>query len=152
MRLLMSLLRRLVMDSTNRESISAAKKVVQEKSGRLHILVNKCATFKSSLAVSTNFGHISAGQTGPLSKFFNDLSAPQHQSPETLGQAMFENESFEGWADLYTINSSSIFFVTMAFLGLLAKGSEDRAGYTSCVINISSISGSWKLAQNHVCA
>ena len=63
---------------------------------------------------------------------------------------MFKNESFEEWAQLYTINSSSIFFVTMAFLGLLAKGSEDRVNYTSCVINISSISGLWKLAQNHV--
>ena len=63
---------------------------------------------------------------------------------------MFNNESFEEWAQLYTINTSSIFFVTMAFLGLLAKGSEDRADCTSCVVNISSISGLWKLAQNHV--
>ena len=79
------------------------------------------------------------------------MNAPQHQSAETLGRAMFENESFEEWAQVYTVNSSSIYFVTMAFLGLLAKGSEDRAGYTSCVINNSSISGYMKLAQNHVC-
>lgn len=65
---------------------------------------------------------------------------------------MFENESFEEWASLYSINTSSVYFVTMAFLGLLSKGSEDKEGYTSCVINISSISGYWKLAQNHVCS
>ncbi|EKM51630.1 uncharacterized protein PHACADRAFT_261880 [Phanerochaete carnosa HHB-10118-sp] len=122
-----------VMDATSRESISAAQKEFQAREGRLHILVNN------------------AGQTGPVSRFFNDMSAPEHQSPETLGQAMFNHESFEEWGQLYAINSTSIFFVTMAFLGLLAKGSEDRANYTSCVINTSSISGLWKLAQNHFC-
>jgi len=123
----------LVMDITSRESISAVKKDIQAREGKLHILVNN------------------AGQVGPVSRFFNDTSAPEHESAETLGQAMFNHESFEEWAQLYTIDSSSIFFVTMAFLGLLAKGSEDRANYTSCVINISSISGLWKLAQNHFC-
>ena len=92
----------------------------------------------------------SAGQTGPLSTFFNDTDAPEHQSAETLGRALFDNESFEGWSEVYSINSASIFFVTTAFLGLLAKGSEDRPGYESCVVNISSISGHMKLAQNHV--
>ncbi|GJE88537.1 NAD(P)-dependent dehydrogenase [Phanerochaete sordida] len=123
----------LVMDVTDRESIAAVQKELQTREGKLHILVNN------------------AGQSGPVSKFFNDMTAPEHQSAETLGQAMFKNESFEAWAELYSINSSSIFFVTMAFLGLLAKGSEDRANYTSCVVNITSISGLWKLAQNHFC-
>ncbi|KAI0338890.1 NAD(P)-binding protein [Trametopsis cervina] len=121
----------IAMDVTNRDSITAAQKEVQAKEGKLHILVNN------------------AGQSGPVSTFFNDTSAPEHQSAETLGQALFQNESFDQWAQLYTINSASIFFVTTAFLGLLAKGSEDRAQYTSCVINISSISGHMKLAQNH---
>jgi NAD(P)-dependent dehydrogenase (short-subunit alcohol dehydrogenase family) len=79
------------------------------------------------------------------------MSAPEHESAETLGRALFENESVEQWAELYSTNVSSIFFVTTAFLGLLAKGSEDRADYLSCVINISSVSAHWKLAQNHVC-
>lgn len=79
------------------------------------------------------------------------MDAPEHQSAETLGRALFDNESFEAWSQVYTINSSSIFFVTTAFAGLLAKGSEDKAGYQSSVVNISSISGHMKLAQNHVC-
>ncbi|KAI0682434.1 NAD(P)-binding protein [Cytidiella melzeri] len=121
----------LEMDVTNRESISSVKKELQAKEGKLHILVNN------------------AGQTGPLSRFFNDTAAPEHQSAETLGEALFQNESFEEWAQLYSINSSSIFFVTTALLGLLAKGSEDKKHYASCVVNISSISGHMKLAQNH---
>ena len=40
--------------------------------------------------------------------------------------------------------------MTTAFLGLLAKGSEDIQGYWSSVINITSISGILKIAQNHV--
>lgn len=110
-----------------------------------------CGSSVFKRVFSHSLGLCSAGQTGPLSRFFNDMDAPEHQSAETLGRALFDNESFEAWSQVYTINSSSIFFVTTAFAGLLAKGSEDQAGYQSCVVNISSISGHMKLAQNHVC-
>ncbi|KAF7795373.1 hypothetical protein EIP86_006530 [Pleurotus ostreatoroseus] len=113
---------------------------------RKEVLENTAASFKQAHGTDNV---IPAGQTGPLSKFFNDTDAPEHQSAETLGRALFDNESFEGWSEVYSINSASIFFVTTAFLGLLAKGSEDRPGYESCVVNISSISGHMKLAQNH---
>ncbi|KAK7690308.1 hypothetical protein QCA50_006965 [Cerrena zonata] len=118
-------------DVTNRESISAAQKEIQTREGRLHILVNN------------------AGMTGPVSRFLNDPSTPEHKDPETLGRALFENESFEAWTNLYACNTFSAFFVTTAFLGLLAKGSDDKAGYTSTVVNITSISSLMKLAQNH---
>ncbi|THH13804.1 hypothetical protein EUX98_g9682 [Antrodiella citrinella] len=121
----------LVMDVTDRESISAAQKEIQANEGKLHILVNN------------------AGITGPISRFFNDTSLPQHRDAETLGRAMFENESFEAWTDVYKSNTFSVYFMTMAFLGLLAKGSEDIDGYTSCVVNITSISGLIKLSQCH---
>ncbi|KAG6833435.1 hypothetical protein H0H87_006801 [Tephrocybe sp. NHM501043] len=123
----------LQMDVTDKASIAAGKKFIEEKEGKLHILVNN------------------AGQVGPNSPFFNDLSAPQHKDAETLGAALFENESFDGWADLYKINTFAVFFVTTAFLGLLDKGSNDVKGYSSVVINITSISGVIKVAQDHFC-
>ena len=92
----------------------------------------------------------SAGQTGPVSPFLENTSGPEHKDPGTLGRAMFDNESLEGWADVYKINTFSIYLVTTAFLGLLAKGSADVAGHTSIVINVTSVSGLIKLAQNHV--
>lgn len=86
-----------------------------------------------------------------MSPFLEDPNAPERKDAETLGQALFDNESFEAWSDLYQINLFSIFFVSTAFLGLLAKGSEDSEGYWSSIVNITSISGVIKLAQNHVC-
>jgi len=123
----------LVMDVTDKKSILAAQEVVSSKESKLHILVNN------------------AGQTGPVSPFLENTQGPEHKDPETLGRAMFNNESFEAWADLYSINTFSIYFVSTAFLGLLAKGSTDIPGYTSSIINITSISGNIKLAQNHFC-
>ncbi|KAJ7164659.1 short-chain dehydrogenase [Mycena crocata] len=121
------------MDVTSRESISEVKKLIQEKEGKLHILVNN------------------AGQVGPTSPFLTDPSAPERKDPETFGQALFNNETFSQWADVYSINTFSLFFVTTAFLGLLDKGTRESQtpGFTSSVINITSISGIIKLAQDH---
>ncbi|KAJ7645568.1 hypothetical protein DFH06DRAFT_1211744 [Mycena polygramma] len=121
------------MDVTNRESILEVKKLIQEKEGKLHILVNN------------------AGQVGPTSPFLGDPSAPELKDAESLGQALFNNETPKEWSDLYMINTFSTFFVTTAFLGLLDKGTRESQtpGFTSSVINITSISGIIKLAQEH---
>ncbi|KAI8978852.1 short-chain dehydrogenase [Trametes punicea] len=120
-----------VMDVTDRASIAAARDFIASKESKLHILVN-CA-----------------GQTGPVSPWLEDPNSPQRKNAETLGRCLFEGESFESWAGLYSINTFSVFFVTTAFLGLLATGSNDNPEYTSSVINITSVSGLMKLCQNH---
>lgn len=119
------------MDVTSRESIAEGKKLIEEKEGKLHILVNN------------------AGQNGPTSPFLGNPSAPERKDAETLGQALFNNETPQQWADLYAINTFSIFFVTTAFLGLLDKGSSDVERFSSSVINVTSISGIIKLSQEH---
>lgn len=137
------------MDVTSRESIAAVKEIIQEKEGKLHILVNKSVNSLTFLQPGFD-RHSSAGQVGPTSPFLGDLLAPECKDAETLGQALFDNETPQQWADLYAINAFSVFFVTTAFLGLLDKGSRDVEGYSSSVINITSISGVIKLAQEHV--
>ncbi|KAF9820635.1 hypothetical protein IEO21_01338 [Rhodonia placenta] len=122
----------LVLDVTDKTSILAAQELVAAKDGRLHILVNN------------------AGQTGPLVPFLNDPNAPEHKSPETLGRALFDAASYDDWAGVFGVNTFSIYFLTTAFLGLLATGSADVPGYTSSVINITSISGFNKIAQCQV--
>ncbi|CAA7261392.1 unnamed protein product [Cyclocybe aegerita] len=123
----------LQMDVTDKTSIAKTKELLAEKEGRIHVLVNN------------------AGQVGPASPFLGNPQAPENKDAETLGAALFNNESLEGWADLYKINSASIFFVTTAFLGLLAKGSQDVQDFWSSVINITSISGVIRVAQDHFC-
>ena len=58
---------------------------------------------------------------------------------------MFGAETFDDWADVWQTNVSSVFFVTMAFLGLLTKSESGGS-----VVNIGSISGVMKLSQEHV--
>ncbi|TDL17844.1 short-chain dehydrogenase [Rickenella mellea] len=126
----------LQLDVTDKASIVSCVKYIEDREGKLHILVNN------------------AGQVGPTSFFLNDKSNAQHTSPSALGQALFESGSFNDWERLFSINISSIYFVTTAFIGLLSRGTEDRIskgddGYTASVINITSISGILKVAQEH---
>ncbi|GAB1527219.1 hypothetical protein RhiTH_010394 [Rhizoctonia solani] len=119
----------LELDVTDKDSIRKAVKTIEEKEGKLDILVNKQVN------------------TSPSSPFFNDPSAPENKSPTALGTALFENEKVEDWQGLYGNNVASMFFVTYAFLGLLVKASEQRGPWTACVINISSVSGQLRISQ-----
>ncbi|KAH9980058.1 short-chain dehydrogenase [Lactifluus volemus] len=118
----------LSLDVSNRDSIAEAKALIEEKEGRLHIL-------RRGL--------------GPLTSFLNDPQAPENANAETLGSALFNDDGMDAWATLYKINTFSIYYMTTAFLGLLDKGSREIEGYTSSVVNITSISGILKIAQRH---
>jgi NAD(P)-dependent dehydrogenase (short-subunit alcohol dehydrogenase family) len=119
------------LDVSDRDSIIEAKNIIEEKEGKLHILVNN------------------AGIVGPISHFLNDPEAPQNANAETLGTALFNDDGPDAWSALYKINTFSIYYMTTAFLGLLDKGSRDFEGYTSSVVNITSVSGRVKIAQRH---
>ncbi|GAB1522098.1 Splicing factor [Rhizoctonia solani] len=124
------------LDVTSKESIENAVKLISsENDGKLDVLVNN------------------AGQVGPASRFFSNPDAPERKDTETLGTALFRNESFEEWSDLFSVNVSSIFFVSTAFLGLLENASKTRetetGGWSSSIINITSVSGRMKQSQDH---
>ncbi|KAF8588555.1 short-chain dehydrogenase [Ramaria rubella] len=121
----------IVADVTDKKSILALVTEIETKEGKLHILVNN------------------AGQVGPVAPFFSDPSAPECKDTATLGRALFDSQSLESWGDLYAVNVASLFFVSTAFLGLLEKATKETPGYTSVIINITSISAIMKLAQNH---
>ncbi|RMJ28808.1 hypothetical protein PHISP_00355 [Aspergillus sp. HF37] len=73
------------------------------------------------------------------------------QDPEALGRELFNpgSGSFEDWESVYRTNVCQLFFTTTAFLPLLQAGTDAERGWSSTVINISSISGIVKLAQHH---
>ena len=123
------------MDVTKKESIQKVKDEIERREGKLHVLVNN------------------AGASGPLSNFLNQPTPRAQHSASYLGPALFAAESFEDWASVYSINTFSIYFVTVAFLDLLDKGTKDlearKQPHSASVINVTSISGQIKLAQRH---
>lgn len=73
------------------------------------------------------------------------------KTAEEMSKNLFddENETPESWTDTYKTNVAQIYFMTAAFLPLLAKATEHQHGYSGTVINISSISGIVKTSQHH---
>ena len=64
-------------------------------------------------------------------------------SAEAISKHFLKSED-QQWLDTYQTNVSAQFFMSMAFLPLLAKGRGSVPGYSSSVVNISSISGAMK--------
>lgn len=60
----------------------------------------------------------------------------------------FLQSTEQSWADTFKTNVGSIFWMSMTFLPLLAKGGSVTPGYTSQIINVSSISGYMKGSSN----
>lgn len=72
-------------------------------------------------------------------------------SAQELRKNLFETDksTYEDWQQTFNTNVTSHYFVTTAFLPLLQKSTEKHAGWSSTVINITSISGLIKSAQHH---
>jgi len=64
---------------------------------------------------------------------------------------LFEKDvnTFEDWNNTYNTNVTGYYFMTTAFLPLLAQSTERHQGWSGTVINITSISGMVKTAQHH---
>lgn len=72
-------------------------------------------------------------------------------SAEEMKKNLFddENATFEDWDAVYRTNVSQIYFMSTAFLPMLQKASERQHGWSSTIINITSISGQVKTSQHH---
>ena len=72
-------------------------------------------------------------------------------SAETMKKNLFDasDNTFENWADTYNTNVSSLYFMSTAFLPLLQKSTSLHHGWSSTILNITSISGLVKQAQHH---
>lgn len=72
-------------------------------------------------------------------------------SAEEMKQNLFDNSdaTFQDWDDVYRTNVTSCYFMSIAFLPLLQKATEEGHGWSGTVINISSISGQVKTSQHH---
>lgn len=113
-------------DITSKESIAQLVQNISARESHLSILIN-------------NAGISSHTQT------------TEYDNADDLRKSLFDDPaaSIKDWEDVYRTNVPQLFFMTTAFLPLLSKGSEKKHGWSSTVINISSISGIVKTAQHH---
>ncbi|CAE6486349.1 unnamed protein product [Rhizoctonia solani] len=123
------------LDVANKGSIEHAVNFISSNDGKLDILINN------------------AGIASSFTSFFLDPSSSDYNSAESLGSGLFRWSSFEDWSNMFSVNTTSAFFVSMAFLGLLEKGSKvleaDTGGLSSSIINVSSMAGQLKQVQTH---
>ncbi|KAI3331019.1 NAD(P)-binding protein [Ustulina deusta] len=113
----------LVMDVTDKESIKNAVSQIEAKEGYLNVLVNNAGVWKGRPAATPADG------------------------PEAFGAAMFAEEVEGNWQQSFLTNTTSLYFVTAAFLPLLGKAVSSPAKQVGSVINNASMCGLLRLTQ-----
>lgn len=68
---------------------------------------------------------------------FKKAGKPSMSDPQAISDHFMKSEP-ESWIETFNTNVIAGFFMSMAFLPLLAKGCDVRPGYTSSIINIAS--------------
>jgi len=113
-------------DVSDKDDVARLYKELSEKEPKgLHLLVNN------------------AGIARDDATKFSDNGQPDMSDPSAIS-AHFLKSTPESWADTFRTNVGNIFWMSMTFLPLLAKGKDVTPGYTSSVVNVSSISGYMK--------
>ncbi|KAF1849690.1 NAD(P)-binding protein [Cucurbitaria berberidis CBS 394.84] len=74
---------------------------------------------------------------------------PDAENATDMKKKLWENETFEGWADTYNTDVTSVYFSTVVLLPLLQAGTESHGHLSASVIVISSMSGIMRHAQGH---
>lgn len=118
--------RRLQGDVSDKDDIKRlADEVAQKEPKGIQLLVNN------------------AGIARDDSTKFSSNGTPEMSDPQAILDHFWKSEP-QSWADTFKTNVTGLFYTSMAFLPLLAKGKETTPGYTSSVINVTSISGFMK--------
>ncbi|KAF9770213.1 hypothetical protein IL306_012269 [Fusarium sp. DS 682] len=107
------------------EAIRLAKEISEKEPNGIHLLVNN-----ADIAEDGNTKFSSAGE-------------PDTSDAKAISEHFLKTEP-EQWADTLKTNVTGPYYMSMAFLPLLAKGRDATPGYSSQIVNVSSISGSMK--------
>ncbi|PWY69521.1 NAD(P)-binding protein [Aspergillus heteromorphus CBS 117.55] len=115
----------IVCDLTQKESIAQLVQTMESREKHLSILIN-------------NAGVSSAHET------------TEDTDPHDLRESLFNSPAgMDEWERAYRTNVVQAHFTTTGLLPLLQKGSEVEHGWSSTVVNITSISGIVKVSQHH---
>ncbi|ROW14757.1 hypothetical protein VPNG_03813 [Cytospora leucostoma] len=116
----------LVGDVSNKdEAIRLARELGTKEPGGIQLLVNNAGIARDDDTKFTTNGQPDSKDAKAISEHF--LKSKEDQ-----------------WADTMRTNVSAHYFVSMALLPLLAKGNSRSPGYSSQIVNVSSISGVMK--------
>ncbi|KAF4430273.1 NAD(P)H-dependent oxidoreductase [Fusarium acutatum] len=107
------------------EAIRLAEEVGNKEPNGIHLLVNN-----AGIAEDDNTKFSSAGE-------------PDMSDAKAVSEHFLKTEPKQ-WADTLKTNVTGPYYMSMAFLPLLAKGRETTPGYSSQIVNVSSISGAMK--------
>ncbi|CCG81847.1 Short-chain dehydrogenase [Taphrina deformans PYCC 5710] len=122
------------------------------KKSELEKLVKEIESKEKCLCILVNNAGISGTSEGPQS---TNASGGTEGSPEgETAQELKDNlwgakDDFDTWTDIYRTNVAALYYTSVAFLPLLESASKHHHGYSGTIINITSISGLTKQAQNH---
>ncbi|KAI1139299.1 NAD(P)-binding protein [Hypoxylon sp. FL0543] len=114
----------IAMDVTSKDSINTVVAEIERKHGFLNVLVNNAGFWGGR----------------PTEKAQN--------GPEAFSKAMMAESKDDNWQRTFEVNVTSQYFVTAAFLPLLAKAKSSPTGKLGTVINNSSGSGLLRMTQN----
>ncbi|KAG9700354.1 short chain dehydrogenase/reductase, partial [Aureobasidium melanogenum] len=115
--------------SDKEDVIRLAKEMESKEPNGIHLLVNNAGIARDD---DTKFS--SNGQ-------------PDMTDAKAISEHFLKTKP-EQFADTFKTNVAAVYYMSMAFLPLLAKGREVTPGYTSSVVNVSSISGAMKGSSN----
>ncbi|KAI4102421.1 MAG: hypothetical protein LQ345_007374 [Seirophora villosa] len=102
-----------------------ADEVASKESSGIHLLVNN------------------AGIARDDNTRFSKAGKPDSTSAQSVSEHLMLSEP-EQWDETFRTNVTAQYFLTAAFLPLLAKGRDVTPGYSTSVVNVSSISGVMK--------
>jgi len=78
---------------------------------------------------------------------FSTNGRPEVSDAEAISKHFLQSEE-QQWLDTFQTNVTGQYFMSMAFLPLLAKANTETPGYSSQIVNVSSISGAMKGSSN----
>ena len=107
------------------ECVRLAKEMGQKAPEGLQLLVNN------------------AGIARDQATQFSKAGAPESTSPTAISGHFLQTEESQ-FMETFQTNVMGQYFMSMAFLPLLARGGKSVPGYSSSIVNVSSISGAMK--------
>nr|POF26231.1 rhamnolipids biosynthesis 3-oxoacyl-[acyl-carrier-protein] reductase [Quercus suber] len=121
--------------------------------GSLHALPGDVSTKEGCVSLAKSVGSFEAGGIQLLvnnagiarddNTKFSDNGEPDSKSADAIS-SHFLSSNEDQWLDTFRTNVVGPYFMSMAFLPLLSKGSARTPGYSPSIINVSSISGAMK--------